>query len=78
MTQLPKNLDRAYRSNISRFLCYLERQGLRWSALAPAANEVRPAALEAAVNTAIQHHGLAPGTRAALNRGFKLKLKTSS
>jgi hypothetical protein len=75
MAQLPKNLDRAYRSNISRFLCHLEQQDQRWSALAPAVGEKRPAALEAAVNTAIQHHGLAPGTRAALNWGFKLKLK---
>jgi hypothetical protein len=78
MAQLPKTLTRPYRSNISRFLCHLEQQGQRWSALAPAAGEVRPAALEAAVNTAIKDHGLDPNTRAAINRGFKLKLKASS
>ncbi|WLG43170.1 hypothetical protein [Pseudomonas sp. FP1740] len=74
MAQLPKTLTSSYRSNISRFLCHLEQQGQRWSALAPAAGEVRPAALEAAVNTAIKDHGLDTGTRAAINRGFKLVL----
>jgi hypothetical protein len=78
MAQLPKILDRSYRSKISRFLCHLEQQDQRWSALAPAAGEVRPAALEAAVNTAMQDHGLDLGTRSAINRGFKLKLKASS
>jgi hypothetical protein len=78
MAQLPKTITPSYRSNISRFLCYLEQQNQRWSALAPAAGEERPAALEAAVNTAIKDHGLDRGTRAALNRGFKLKLRTPS
>jgi hypothetical protein len=78
MAQLPKNLDRAYRSNISRFLRHLERQGLHWSALAPAASEERPAALEAAVNTAIKDHGLHTSTRAALNHGFNLRLQAPS
>ncbi|WLG43185.1 hypothetical protein [Pseudomonas sp. FP1740] len=75
MVQLPQSLVQPYRSNISRFLCHLEQQGRRWSALAPAVGEERPAALEAAVNTAIKGHGLDTGTRAAINRGFKLKLK---
>ncbi|WLG43191.1 hypothetical protein [Pseudomonas sp. FP1740] len=74
MAQLPKTLTQSYRSNISRFLCHLEQQGQRWSALAPAAGEERTAALEAAVNTAIKDHGLHLSTRAAINRGFKLKL----
>ncbi|WLG42738.1 hypothetical protein [Pseudomonas sp. FP1740] len=78
MAQLPETLDQSYRSNISRFLCHLEQQGRHWSALAPAAGEERPAALEAAVNTAIMDHRLDPGTRAAINRGFKLKLKAPS
>ncbi|WLG43179.1 hypothetical protein [Pseudomonas sp. FP1740] len=78
MAQLPDTLDRKQRSYISRFLCHLEQQDQRWSALAPAAGEERTAALEAAVNTAMQGHGLHPSTRAAINRGFKLKLKTSS
>ncbi|WLG42735.1 hypothetical protein [Pseudomonas sp. FP1740] len=78
MVQLPKSLNPSYRSNISRFLCHLEQQDQRWSVLAPAAGEVRPAALEAAVNTAIKHHGLDPNTRAAINRGLKLKLKAPS
>jgi type II secretory pathway component PulM len=78
MAQLPKTLSQPYRSNISRFLCHLEQQGQRWSALAPAAGEVRPVTLEAAVNAAIKNHGLDPNTRAAINRGFKLKLKASS
>ncbi|WLG43197.1 hypothetical protein [Pseudomonas sp. FP1740] len=78
MAQLPKSLSSAYRSNISRFLCHLEQQNRRWSTLAPAANEVRPAALEAAVNTAIKNHGLDESTRAAINHGFTLKLKAPS
>jgi hypothetical protein len=78
MAQLPETLDRRQRSNISRFLCHLERQNQRWSALVPAAGEERTAALEAAVNTAIQDHGFDRGTRATLNRGFKLKLKAPS
>jgi hypothetical protein len=78
MAQLPKRLNRAYRSCISRFLCHLEQQSQRWSALAPAANEVRPAALEAAVNTAIKDHELDPNTRAALNHGFNLVLQGPS
>ncbi|MEO4017957.1 hypothetical protein, partial [Pseudomonas rossensis] len=53
MAQLPTPLSREQRNRISRFLCHLEQQDLRWSTLAPAAGEVRPAALEAAVNTAI-------------------------
>ncbi|WLG43184.1 hypothetical protein [Pseudomonas sp. FP1740] len=78
MAQLPERLDRSYRSKISRFLCHLEQQGQRWSALAPAAGEERTAALETAVNMAMQGHGLHPSTRAAINRGFKLKLKAPS
>jgi hypothetical protein len=78
MAQLPERLDPSYRSKISRFLCHLEQQDQRWSALAPAANKERPAALEAAVNTAIRDHEFGPGTRLAINRGFKLKLKASS
>ncbi|WLG42737.1 hypothetical protein [Pseudomonas sp. FP1740] len=78
MAQLPKTLTPSYRSNISRFLCHLEQQGQRWSALAPAAGEERPLALEAAVNTAIKHHRLDPNTRTAINRGLKLKLKAPS
>jgi hypothetical protein len=74
MAQLPKTLNQSYRSNISRFLCHLEQLGQHWSALAPAAGEERPLALEAAINTAIKDHGLDERTRAALNRGFKLKL----
>jgi hypothetical protein len=74
MAQLPESLSSAYRSNISRFLCHLEQQNQRWSALAPAAGDRRPLALEAAVNTAIKDHGLDERTRAAINRGFKLKL----
>jgi hypothetical protein len=77
MAQLPKTLTQPYRSNISRFLCHLEQQNQRWSALAPA-GEQRPAALEAAVNTAIQDHGLNAGTRAALNQGFNLALVAPS
>jgi hypothetical protein len=78
MAQLPKPLNRSYRSNISRFLCHLEQQNQRWSALAPAAGEERTAALEVAVNTAIQDHGLDENTRAAINRSFQLKLKAPS
>jgi hypothetical protein len=78
MAQLPKSLPSAYRSNISRFLCHLEQQNQRWSALAPAASEERPAALEAAVNTAIKDHGLHTSTRAALNHGFNLRLQAPS
>jgi hypothetical protein len=78
MAQLPKPLIQSHRSNISRFLCHLEQQGQRWSALAPAAGEERTAALEAAINTAIKDHGLDKHTRAAINHGFKLKLKAPS
>jgi hypothetical protein len=78
MAQLPKTLTQSHRSNISRFLCHLEQQDQRWSALAPAAGEKRPLALEAAVNTAIQDHGLDEHTRSAINHGFKLKLKAPS
>ncbi|WLG43181.1 hypothetical protein [Pseudomonas sp. FP1740] len=78
MAQLPESLSVKQRSNISRFLCHLEQQNQRWSVLAPVAGEVRPAALEAAVNMAIKHHGLDRGTRAALNWGFKLKLRAPS
>ncbi|WLG48030.1 hypothetical protein [Pseudomonas sp. FP1740] len=78
MAQLPESLDRRQRSSISRFLCHLEQQDQLWSALAPAAEEVRPAALETAVNTAMQHHGLDEGTRAALNQGFNLVLQGPS
>ncbi|WLG43180.1 hypothetical protein [Pseudomonas sp. FP1740] len=78
MAQLPQTLSRSYRSNISRFLCHLEQQNQRWSVLAPVAGEVRPAALEAAVNTAMQEHGLDPSTRAALNNGFNLVLQAPS
>ncbi|WLG43178.1 hypothetical protein [Pseudomonas sp. FP1740] len=74
MTQLPGTFDRSYRSKISRFLCYLEQQGLRWSALAPAAGDRRPAVLEAVVNTAIKENIIGEGTRAALNQGFNLAL----
>jgi hypothetical protein len=77
MAQLPKSLDRSYRSYISRLLCHLEQQDQRWSTLAPAGEE-RPAALETAVNTAMQQHGLDERTRAAINRGFKLKLRAPS
>ncbi|WLG43175.1 hypothetical protein [Pseudomonas sp. FP1740] len=78
MAQLPQTLTRSYRSKISRFLCHLEQQDQRWSALAPAADEVRPLALEAAVNTAMQHHGLHINTRMALNQGFNLALRAPS
>jgi hypothetical protein len=78
MAQLPKTIAPSYRSNISRFLCHLEQQGQRWSALAPAAGEERPLALEAAINTAIKDHGLDERTRAAINRAFMLKLKAPS
>jgi dUTPase len=78
MAQLPSPLNPRYRSAISRFLCHLEQQGQRWSALAPAAGEVRPLALEAAINTAIKDHGLDERTRSAINRGFQLKLKGPS
>jgi hypothetical protein len=78
VAQLPESLTRQQRSNISRFLCHLEQQGQRWSALAPAASEVRPAALEAAVNMAIKDHGIHPSTRAALNQGFNLALVAPS
>ncbi|MEO4017924.1 hypothetical protein, partial [Pseudomonas rossensis] len=78
MAQLPTTLPRQYRSTISRFLCHLEQQGLRWSTLAPAAGEVRPAALEAAVNTAITQHGLQIGTRAAINHAFNVFLQGPS
>ncbi|WLG43177.1 hypothetical protein [Pseudomonas sp. FP1740] len=74
MAQLPESLDRRQRSSISRFLCHLEQQDQHWSALAPAAGEKRPLALEAAVNTAIKHHGLDPNTRAVLNQSFNLLL----
>ena len=33
MAQLPKTLNRSYRSKISQFLCHLEQQGLRWHLL---------------------------------------------
>ncbi|MEO4017930.1 hypothetical protein, partial [Pseudomonas rossensis] len=78
MAQLPTTLPRQHPSTISRFLCHLEQQGLRWSTLAPAAGEVRPAALEAAVNTAITQHGLEPGTRAAINHAFNVFLLAPS
>uniref|UniRef100_UPI003FD7760B hypothetical protein n=1 Tax=Pseudomonas sp. TaxID=306 RepID=UPI003FD7760B len=74
MAQLPTTLTRQQHSYISRFLCHLEQQSLNWSALAPAADEVRPAALEAAVNTAITQHGLGGGTRGAINLAFNLVL----
>ncbi|MEO4017898.1 hypothetical protein, partial [Pseudomonas rossensis] len=78
MAQLPITLPSQYRSTISRFLCHLEQQGLHWSTLAPAAGEVRPAALEAAVNTAITQHGLESGTRAAINHAFNVFLQGPS
>jgi hypothetical protein len=78
MAQLPEMLNGTYRSAISRFLCHLEQQDQRWSGLAPAAGEKRSLALEAAVNTAIKENRLDPGTRAAINRGFKLKLRAPS
>ncbi|MEO4017951.1 hypothetical protein, partial [Pseudomonas rossensis] len=78
MAQLPTTLSRDQRNKISRFLCHLEQQGRSWSALAPAAGEVRPAALEAAVNTAITQHGLDRGTRAAINHAFNVFLQGPS
>ncbi|MEO4017910.1 hypothetical protein, partial [Pseudomonas rossensis] len=78
MAQLPTTLPRNQRNRISRFLCHLEQQGLSWSTLAPAAGEVRPEALEAAVNTAITQHGLDPGARAAINHAFNVVLRGPS
>ncbi|MEO4017949.1 hypothetical protein, partial [Pseudomonas rossensis] len=74
MAQLPTTLSQQHRSRISRFLCHLEQQGRSWSTLAPVAGEVRPAALEAALNTAITQHGLETSTRAAINHAFNVVL----
>jgi hypothetical protein len=75
MEQLPPTLSIQQRSTISRFLCHLEQAGQHWSTLAPAAGDIRPIALEAAVNTAITQHGLHQGTRTAINRAFDLLLQ---
>jgi len=74
---LPAQLSQQYRSCVSRFLYYLEQQGMNWSQLAPTDRE-RFAQLEQLVNTAIGQKALDAGTRAALNRAFSLELKSST
>ncbi|OXJ06793.1 hypothetical protein CFB39_38285 [Burkholderia sp. AU6039] len=78
MASLSPDLAHQYRSNVSRFLCHLERQGRSWSDLVPANSGMRPAALEQAVNESIRDHGLQGSTRAALNRTFGLDLQGES
>ncbi|NRO99574.1 hypothetical protein GWC77_27325, partial [Paraburkholderia sp. NMBU_R16] len=78
MRGLPQGLSHPYRSNINRFLCYLEQQGSAWAQLVPPNSGSRPAALEQAVNTGIRDHGLHSGTRAALNSAFGLLLQGES
>jgi translation elongation factor EF-1beta len=78
MRGLPATLSQQYRSRINRFLCHLEQQGSSWSDLVPADNDVRPAALEQAVNEGMRDNGLKPGTRAALNQAFGLVLQGES
>ncbi|NRO99698.1 hypothetical protein GWC77_28060, partial [Paraburkholderia sp. NMBU_R16] len=75
MRGLPQGLSKQHRSNINRFLCYLERQGSAWAQLVPPNSGLRPAALEQAVNTGIRDHGLDSGTRASLNHAFGLNLE---
>jgi predicted phosphoadenosine phosphosulfate sulfurtransferase len=78
LKDLPKDLDRVYRSGVSRFLVHLEEQGQSWSQLVPAGSGPgsRPAALEQAVNEGIRHHGLQTSTRAAINHAFGFKLQS--
>jgi hypothetical protein len=78
MRGLPATLSSSYRSRINRFLCHLEQQGSSWSDLVPADSDVRPAALEQAVNAGMRDHVLKPGTRAALNQAFRLVLQAES
>jgi hypothetical protein len=77
MRGLPATLSQPHRSSINRFLCHLEQQGSSWSDLVPADNDVRPAALEQAVNAGIRA-GLHENTRAALNQAFRLSLLAES
>jgi type II secretory pathway component PulM len=78
LKNLPEELSAVYRSNVNRFLVHLEEQGQSWSQLVPAGSGpgARPAALEQAVNDGIRHHGLEPGTRAALNQAFGFTLQS--
>jgi type II secretory pathway component PulM len=77
LENLPEDLDHRYRSNVNRFLIHLEEQGQSWSQLVPAGSGpgARPAALEQALNAGIRHHGVHPGTRAALNHAFGFTLQ---
>jgi predicted phosphoadenosine phosphosulfate sulfurtransferase len=78
MGGLPATLIPQYRSHIKRFLYHLEQQGKSWSDLVPADSGERPDALEQAVNAGMRDHGLNPGTRATLNRAFRLSLLAES
>jgi hypothetical protein len=79
MGALPQGVSQQHRSGINRFLCHLEQQGRTWSQLVPAGNtDLRPAALEQAVNAGIREHGLHPGTRTALNQAFGFVLQGES
>ncbi|CAB3774667.1 hypothetical protein LMG29542_08045 [Paraburkholderia humisilvae] len=77
LKDLPEELNRAYRSNVKRFLMHLEEQGQSWSQLVAAGSGAgaRLAALEQAVNEGIRHHGLPTSTRAAINQAFGFRLQ---
>jgi len=70
----PNNIRANDRSLTNAFLDYLNRQGLRWSDLVPQETlffgAARPPGLEQVIDDGIRDHGLAIGTRAALNRIF--------
>jgi type II secretory pathway component PulM len=80
LKNLPKELIYQYGSSVKQFLVHLEEQGQSWSQLVPAGSGAgaRPAALEQAVNEGIRHHGVQPGTRAAINRAFGFKLQSNA
>ncbi|WP_175233371.1 hypothetical protein, partial [Paraburkholderia humisilvae] len=80
LKDLPEELNKAYRSNVNRFLVHLEEQGQSWSQLVPAGSVAgaRPAALEQAVNEGIRHYGLQANTRAALNQAFGFTLRSDA
>ncbi|CAB3774109.1 hypothetical protein [Paraburkholderia humisilvae] len=80
METLPEDLIQQYRSYITRFLVHLEDERLSWPQLVPAGSGpgARPPVLEQVVNEGIQHHGLHPGTKVAINRAFGFIIQATS
>jgi hypothetical protein len=80
MKGLREKLSPQYRSCIGRLLAYLEARGQSWSQLAPVSSSpgACPPALVHAINEGIQHHGLQPATRAAINQAFGFTIRFRS